>query len=417
MTSTPTVGVSTLLRQSVPRWLWLSQLFSAAGDRLYGVALIWLALELTGSPSAVAAVTLANTVPFLVVGLVSGWFADRHDPLRLTWFVDLARAVTVSAVPVLYLTDQLSVISLAAAAVVHSTLEAFFLPALQAAVPVIVPRSALAPMVSLLDSTDRLGRVIGPGLVGALAFLPVVHLFTLDAATFLVSAGCLLLVHRKLNNGTDRNPASTESFSIPALLQGWRATLRRPVLRDALILRAVCNLAWPAFTLTIPFLVTGRYHNGIGGYGLVLAAFGAGNALGTLIAAHVTQRWMARTCYLAWLAAGLGFFALAAAPTYTLFLAAASAIGICTPLANVTVNTAIAAMLPQDVLARAYTAQRLAVVGAGTAGLPIAATITTIHGPAHTLALAGGLIVTAATITLVTASKRPMEPLAPGGAE
>jgi MFS family permease len=70
-------------------------------------------------------------------------------------------------------------------------------------------------------------------------------------------------------------------------------------------LRGVCNLAWPAFTLTTPFLVAHRYQHGVGGYGLVLAAFGGGNLIGTVFSARVADRWLFRTCCLAWAGAGL----------------------------------------------------------------------------------------------------------------
>ena len=187
-----------LFRQAAPRLLWSGQLVSAAGDRLYAAALTWLTLRLTGSPGAVSLVTLAGTLPFLASSAISGALADRHDGLRLARAANIAQVLAVSAVPVAYLAGHLDLVILAAAAAGLSALEAFCLPVLQASLPRLVERQWLTPMVSLLDTTDRLARVIGPGAVGALiAFLPAIHLFTIDAASFAVSAWCLGRVARR----------------------------------------------------------------------------------------------------------------------------------------------------------------------------------------------------------------------------
>lgn len=402
----PQPGVIALLSRPVPRLLWTGQVTSVVGDRLYAVALIWLAVRLTGSPAAVAAVAVADSVPFLLASLVSGWLADRRDGLRLARGIDLARAAAVIAVPALVLTGGLSLPVLVGVAVLLSALTAFFLPPVQASLPRLVEPGALTPMVSLLDSTDRLGRVLGPGLVGVLAFLPQIHLFTLDSASFLVSAATLTAILKCHTGATNPPSRLREPFTTAAVLAGWRATVSQPVLRDALLLRTACNLAWPAYTLAVPFLITRRYQQSIGGYGLTLAAFGAGNLLGTLLAARVPHRWLSRTCCLAWAGAGLGFAALAAAPSYALFLAASAAIGVCTPLANVTISAAIAATVPHELLARTYTTQRLAVAAAGTAGLPAAAALISTHQATTTLQIAAALIVAAASIALIAALRR-----------
>lgn len=119
----------------------------------------------------------------------------------------------------------------------------------------------------------------------------------------------------------------------------------------------------------------------------MLAAFGGGNLIGTVLAARVADRWLSRTCCLAWTGAGLGFIGLAAAPTYLLFLTVAAGIGVCTPLANVTVNAAIAA------------------IAATVLGLPLAAALTSDHGPATALSSAGALIVGAALLVLIATAR------------
>jgi DHA3 family macrolide efflux protein-like MFS transporter len=370
-----------------------------AGDRLYSVALIWITLRLTGSPGALALVTLADTLPFLAVSLVSGVIIDARDGLRLAGFVDLARALAVTAIPAAYLTGHLSVALLAIVAALLSGLEAFFLPCLQASLPRLVAPEALTGMVSLLDSTDRLGRVLGPGLVGVLAVaIPEIHLFTIDSASFLLSA-LLLRALRRHVAPRPRRQARCSGGRHGGYTAGWHAISERNLIRDSVALRAVCNLAWPTFTLAVPFTVAHRYHQGIGGYGLALAAFGVGNLIGNALSARIRGH-LARWCTLAWALAGLGLVALAAAPTYPLFLAATAATGVCTPVANVTIDAHIAATVPQQLLARVFSAQRFLVVAASAIGLPAAAALVSNGGPGLALCIGGTVITTTALMAL-----------------
>jgi MFS transporter, DHA3 family, macrolide efflux protein len=389
-----------LLRRKGPRLLWSGQLASLAGDRLYAVALIWVTLRLTGSPVAVSLVTLAATVPFLAASLISGAVADARDGLRLARAVDIARALIVAVVPVAYLTGHLDVLILALVACGLSALEAFCLPALQASLPRLVERDALTPLVSLLDSTDRLARVLGPGAIGLLvAVVPEVHLFSIDAASFVVSAVCLggVLRHARPREA-DVRPGAQARFSL--ITAGWQVVWRHSVVRYAMALRAVCNVAWPAFTIGVPFLVADSFHRGIAAYGLVLGAFGAGNLAGNALASRIGESRLLRWCCMAWAASGAGFAAMALAPQYYLLVLACASVGVCTPLASVTIDAYIVRTLDHGVLARAYATQRFLVVAAGAAGLPAAALLMGQVGAAATLALAGGFMTAAAVAAL-----------------
>ena len=352
--------------------------------------------------------SIAGSVPYLVVSQISGWVADRVDGLLLARGADYASALTVMIIPALSMLNRLDLAALAGVAAVLSGLEAFFLPALQANLPRLVSSAELTPMVSLLDSTDRLGRILGPGLIGLLGFVPRIQLFTLDAGSFLVSALCLTAIHRRRTSVPPRTSSAQARFNLTALTAGWRLCLGTPALRTATLLRGACNLAWPAFTLATPFIVARRYHQSVSAYGLVLAAFGAGNIIGTILAARVPQRLMMWICCTSWAAAGIGFLALALAPTYSVFLAATIGLGTCTPLANVTIAAYIAQSMPRPLLARVYTVQRVGVAAASTAGAPLVAWLISAHNDTFTLNTAGCAIVAASLIALAAHARTRM---------
>ena len=116
------------------------------------------------------------------------------------------------------------------------------------------------------------------------------------------------------------------------------------------------------------------------------------HALGLVLAGRVRDTALTRTASLAWAGAGAGFLAMAAAPDFPLFLLAAAAIGVCTPLANVTVAAHTTATVPHRMLARVHTTQRLTVVAAGALGLPAAAALTSHLGPGTTMLTTGAVI-------------------------
>ena len=130
---------------------------------------------------------------------------------------------------------------------------------------------------------------------------------------------------------------------------------------------------------------------------------GAGN----LLSGRVRDQHLLRWCAIAWALAGLGFLAIAAAPDYPLFLVGSAALGVCTPLANVTIDVHIAKTLPEHLLARTYAAQRFVVVAAGAAGLPIAAILINHIGAAATIAVSGILITAVATAALLLQPRPP----------
>src|SRR5579875_384404 len=184
-----------LLRRPVPLALWLGQLCSVSGDKLYAMAVLWLVLQLTGSANLMATVSVAESVPYVLVGFLGAGLIGRSRRLRMMMRLDLLSAAAVVCIPVAFLLGVHSFALLVSVAVVLSALSALFDPALQAVLPDLVPRESLQPMIALADSTNRLARVLGPGSAGLiLLLLPEIHLFTLDAASFLVSAAALALV-------------------------------------------------------------------------------------------------------------------------------------------------------------------------------------------------------------------------------
>src|SRR5215813_9265087 len=75
---------------------WLSMFLADFGDGVRLAALPLLAAQLTRSPAAVAAVTAAQSLPWLMTGAGLGVLVDRSDQRRLMVIVDVTRAVIIA---------------------------------------------------------------------------------------------------------------------------------------------------------------------------------------------------------------------------------------------------------------------------------------------------------------------------------
>jgi MFS family permease len=135
------------------------------GDGVRLAAFPLLAAQLTRSPTAVAAVTAAQSLPWLLIGAGVGVLVDRTDRRRLMVIVDVTRAVFI--------------VGLAAAVLTHSAgLALIYLTAFTTGVGSALRYTAAVTCIPrLVDSADLdranarviAGRIVGNELAGPAA--------------------------------------------------------------------------------------------------------------------------------------------------------------------------------------------------------------------------------------------------------
>ncbi len=275
------------LRQRPVALLWSGLALSAIGDQAYAVAFAWIAVEAFGA--AAGWLVALGPLALLLALVVGGQQADRWAPLRAMIGADLLRAaVLLGAVAAWSATGAPSAPALIAAVVALAAGRAVFDPALRSVIPRLVddPRS-LPAANALLDATERIARLVGPALVGALAVvLPIRHMLTFDAATFAASAAALWAIER-------RHPVSATLPQVGSILasmaHGIRTVRRHRLLGYVLVTSGPLNVAWYAvFFLLLPLMIArnglvGPGGTGIAAYGLVISAYGSTNLLANLV--------------------------------------------------------------------------------------------------------------------------------------
>ncbi len=270
------------LRDPALAALWGGLATSAVGDQLFAVALAWIAVGAFGA--AAGYLTALQAATALATALLGGRWADRRDHFVLMIACDGTRALVLACVVAIWLAHGAPPAwTLIGAVVVLAAGQTFFRPALQATIPAVVRGVALLPATNaLLDTTERIARLLGPGIVGMLAgLLPLAHFVSVDAATFVASALALLLVGRL--RALPRMPAPARETMWASALRGFVAARRLPILFYVLVTNGLVNGVWyAAMFLGLPLMLE-RGGAGIGAFGLVIASYGSTNLLATLV--------------------------------------------------------------------------------------------------------------------------------------
>ena len=105
---------------------WTGQTISNLGSSITLFALPLLVYKLTGSALNLGITTAAEFLPYLLFGLILGAWTDRVDRKRMMIGTDIARALIIASIPLLYAFGLLAVWWIYIVGFVHATLTICF---------------------------------------------------------------------------------------------------------------------------------------------------------------------------------------------------------------------------------------------------------------------------------------------------
>ena len=295
------------LRHERFRRFYAGSVNTALGYTMQATVAAWLMATLTTSELMVALVQTASTAPALLFGLIAGALADIVERRRVvlsTQILLLTSTLILGTATVLGLVGPVSLLLLTFLVGIGFT---FYMPAQQALVNDLVPRTELPRAVSLSAVAFNVARAVGPALAGLLAAGLGSGIALLVSALFFV---WMIVALR----GWPKHVRAIPGVAAPeTLLVGVRSGLRylqhSPPLR-ALVIRnlsfAVCASALWAL---LPVIARDQLALGAGGFGMLLGFFGAGAVIGALWIPRHLQKVSLNTVvsggYLLWAVAAL----------------------------------------------------------------------------------------------------------------
>jgi MFS family permease len=430
-----------LLRQRNFRLLWVGETVSGAGNALALVVVPLLAVTvLRASTFAVAALTAAAYLPWLVIGLPAGAWVDRWPARPLMIACDVISALLYASLPVAAWLGVLATGQVVIVALLAGAANVFFTTAYQVCLPALVTPAELVEGNARLQGGAAAAAIGGRGVAGliAQAIGPAAAL-GVNAASFVASALCLLRIRPAAPDPSTapdldpeglQDPASPEALASPAgrrtssiRAEAWQGicfVARDPYLRPMTLYAAVANLAYTGnLALVVVFLVR-VVGLGSAAVGLLLAAGGVGGVLGALGAPRLTRRFgTARTLLLASLGAGLAGLLIpltGPGPRLACYAAGAALIAGGISVGNVIAGSFRQEYCPPAMLGRASASMRFLAYGMIPFGALLAGALGTALGVRNALWIVQAIFAASALFLLTprirTARQLPRRPSA-----
>lgn len=272
-----------------PFWrLWTSAGLSNFADGILKVALPLVAIEYTRSPTLIAGLAFAFTLPWLLFALPAGALADRVDRRKAMLAANGARAALVAVLVAAMAFQFGSIWALYLVAFCVGTAETVYDTASQSILPQIVSRDQLSRANARLYVAETVtNQFIGPPLGGLLVAVGAMLAIATPAALWVVAIGALLFVRG--NFSVARKHKTTFRADIA---EGLRFLWHQRILRTLAILTGLSNLANnAAFAIFVLFAVgpASAMHLSAPAYGILLTTIAIGSLAGSVIAPWVER--------------------------------------------------------------------------------------------------------------------------------
>ncbi|HEY0783618.1 MAG TPA: MFS transporter, partial [Thermoanaerobaculia bacterium] len=324
------------------------------------VAMLYWTLKATGSASLMGLLLTASTLPGVLLSPIGGAWADRFPRIRTILLSDLLSGVVMLTLALVMLRTQdpkIVIPMLFGVAVVEGVTRAFFVPAVGAAIPDLVPKSRLDAANSVNQLAGQGSVLLGQSVGGVLySLLGARLLFFVDAISFFFSAGCSAFI--RLPPPPPRPAAEGLGHAFrqfgTEIREGLSYVRHNQGLRGFLVAASGFNFFVVPIGVLLPFYVQDTLRADAAWYGFLLAAVTVGSILAYVSAGLLRLSGHARSRLIVAVMIGaptpltvIGFVT-----SRPLALVFAGAVGAMVGLVNVYSFSVVQATTPQELRGR-----------------------------------------------------------------
>jgi len=340
------------------RMLFGSVVISVFGAGMWAVVMVYTVIDSGGGPIDLSIVAAANAVGLLSCAIPGGIVADRVSRRLILRVVELVNVVALTSIAVAGSLGPVSLPHLVVVAFALGASSGFFYPAYSAILPRILPAAQLLAANGLEGAIrPALQQAAGPALAGVVvaAVLEPAHAAWVIAAAYAVAFVLLMFVRPEPE--TDA-PSDHEASSTRGVFHDLREavafTVRTPWLLWTLLYATVWVLVWmgPQEVL-LPFLTAERIGEDPRWFGFLLAAFGAGGVVGSIVVSSrpLPRRYLT-VMILVWGFSTLPFIVVGFTDVYWLMAVSCFAVGFGFSYGNVIWGTLLQRRVPRHMLGR-----------------------------------------------------------------
>jgi MFS family permease len=266
------------------------------GDQFAIIATPWLVLQLTHDPLVLGVVLALGGVPRAVFMLLGGAVTDRFSPRLIMIASDALRLLLTALMALAVLSGNVHLWMLYVFSLGFGLVAGFAIPATNSIVPMLVADRDLQAGNSVILGSNQLVGFIGPTVAGLLiagfshSLLGVGLAYALDALSFAVSAGALLLMRGGGGLPAASGVSSPNENIWASILVGMKYLWDDRALRLMFLVVIVVNFLFIGPVLVgIPVLANRYLPGGAVAFGLLISALAGGNLAGYLLAGQLPR--------------------------------------------------------------------------------------------------------------------------------
>ncbi|BCB89219.1 MFS transporter [Phytohabitans suffuscus] len=255
-------------------------LMSVLGSAFTGLAMgVWVFLY-TGSATQYSLTLLVSLLPGVLFAPIAGALVDRWNRRIILIVSEVASAVTVLGLALLFESGALRPWHIFIAVAVQSVVRSVQLPALSSVVVMLAPKEQVARANGVVMLSQALGNTVGFAAGGVLILaIGFAGVLLIDFATFVVNVVILLFVKIPGPPRTEAGSAAGGGL-LAEIRAGWRILGTRRALVALLVFSAALNVSLGyADAMLTPLVLS---FASAAALGVVVASMGLGAVLGSL---------------------------------------------------------------------------------------------------------------------------------------
>lgn len=333
--------------------LWLGLVQSALGDAFLAIGLMWLALELTGSPATAATILVLQGIPALF-GPFAGAVVDRSNKQHLMIGSDLLSGIILLGIFAANHFGVLQIWHLYGLVVLLGTISIFYEPSLRTVLPSVVPDDKLPAANSLFQGGIQVSMIAGTSLAGiTLALFGVSFALLLDGVSFIVSALSLYLVRFP--------PEILQSTTLKVsglfhdMVDGLRFILKTREVLILTLLAFFINLVLSPVNVIFPIFSRDVLGADVAGFGFLASAIACGLLLGNVLTGvagdRLTYFW---SIFLGLVGMSVALLSLSFVQTLVLALIVTMFLGMMAPMIQIPMVSRLQRAVPQNYQGRVF---------------------------------------------------------------
>lgn len=351
-----------ILQRRGLRYVFLANVISMLGSGMNAAAVAWHILQTTHSEVSLGYLTLAQTLPAMLMLPFTGVIIDREDRRRLVMWLDAGRALVILAVSILALQGRTQLWQLYVMVMLVSAGFWMFWPAVTALIQELTPNDEYVQANTFLLAGVQGGWLIAGAIVGfTYEHIGLGGVLLIDVSTYVLSFLCYFAVRKghhavprpeELKHDLEAAESAAVRF-VREMKDGVDFVRQHPRV-------ALLGSSWALFLgamltgyVVTPSLSDHVLHAGAKGYGWLNMGWGVGAFLSALYAPQIIKKLGPRGA----IAVSMGALALGSLVSpymrwVTAAVAAYGLMGSARGVSGIAMNTGLMEQVPKHLMGR-----------------------------------------------------------------